>query len=348
MLKKFFGKFSKDIGIDLGTSNTLFYVKDKGIVINEPTVAAINTRVDQLVAIGMDAKKMMGKTPSHIEVVTPVVNGVISDFEVTEKFIKHCIEKIHRGSMTIAPRPRIIVSVPLDITEVERKAVQDAITNAGAREVRVVEEPVATAIGARMNLQDSYGRMVVEIGGGKTSIAIISLSGIVISKSIKTAGNEIDSCIQEYIRENFNVTIGLKASEEIKIKIGSCVSNEEPIEMNVKGRNMLTGLPKEFKITDAQIREAIKRPIRIIVDSIRTTVENAPAELIGDIHESGILLSGGGAMLKGLDEAIKKEIQMPVNIADDPLTTVVRGTGILLEDSALMKEVESLGSATIN
>ncbi len=348
MIKNFFGGFSKDIGIDLGTSNTIFYVKDKGIVINEPTIAAINTRVDQLVAVGIDAKKMLGKTPSHIEVISPIVNGVISDFEVAEKFIKHYIEKIHRGSFTIAPRPKTIISIPLDITEVERKAVQDAITNAGAREVRIVEEPIAAAIGSRINLQDSYGRMIVEIGGGKTSIAVISLSGIVVSKSIKVAGNDLDASIQEYIRENFNITIGQKASEEIKIRIGSCTPAQESVEISVKGRNMLTGLPKEFTINDSQVREAIKRPIRTIVESVRTTVENAPADLMGDLHESGIILSGGGALLKGLDEIIAKETQMPVNVVDDPLTTVVRGTGILLEDSLLMKEVESLGNSSIS
>ncbi|MAG28647.1 rod shape-determining protein [bacterium] len=348
MLKNIFGSLSKDIGIDLGTSNSIFYVKDKGIVINEPSIVAINTRSDQLVAVGVDAKKMMGKTPPHISVVGPIVNGVISDFEVSEKLIKHCIEKIHRGSFTIAPRPRTIVSIPLDITEVERKAVQDAITNAGAREVHLIDEPVATAIGARLNLQDSYGRMVVEIGGGNTSIAVISLSGIVSYNSLKTAGHEFDSAIQDYIRENFNITIGSKSAEEIKIKIGSVVASDEAHEMKVKGRNMLTGLPKEFEITDEQIREAIKRPVGVIVDAVRTTVENAPAELIGDLYESGILLSGGGALLKGFDSLISKELQMPVHVVDDPLTTVVRGTGILLDDSNLLREVESIGSMVLS
>ncbi|MBU2575688.1 rod shape-determining protein [Patescibacteria group bacterium] len=347
MIKKILGKLSKDIGIDLGTSNTLFYVRDKGIVINEPTIVAINTRTDQLIAVGIDAKKMLGKTPAHIEVNAPIVNGVISDFEITEKFIKHCIEKIHRGSFTIVPRPKTIVSIPLDITEVERKAVQDAVANAGAREVRLVDEPIATAVGARLNLQESYGRMVVEIGGGKTSIAIISLSGIVAAKSLKIAGDEFDSAICQFVRENFNIIIGRKASEEIKIKIGSVVASEEIHEMTAKGRNMLTGLPKEFSISDAQVREAIKRPVRSIVDSIRTTVENAPSELMSDLYESGILLSGGGALLRGIDELIKKELQIPVNVVDDPLTTVVRGTGILLEDNSLLKEVESLGNITI-
>jgi rod shape-determining protein MreB len=347
MFRNILGKLSKDIGVDLGTSNTLFYVKDRGIVINEPSMAAINTRTDQLVAVGVDAKKMLGKTPAHIVVSSPIVNGVISDFEVSEKLIKHSIEKIHRGSFTISPRPRIVGSIPLDITEVERKAAQDALTSAGAREVRLIDEPVATAIGARLNLQESYGRMVVEIGGGKTSIAVISLSGIVGASSLKTAGDEFDTTIQEYIRDTFSVTIGKKAAEEIKIKIGLVTATDEQKEMTVKGRNMLTGLPKEISVSDAQIREAIKRPVRSIIDSIRTTVENTPAELMGDLHESGILLSGGGSQLSGFDTLISKELQMPVHVVDDPLTTVVRGTGILLEDQNLLRDVESLGNFTL-
>ncbi|MBI4122674.1 MAG: rod shape-determining protein [Parcubacteria group bacterium] len=344
MFDRLLGKLSKDIGVDLGTSNTLFYVRERGIVINEPTVTAVNTRTDQLLAVGGEAKKMLGKTPSHIEVTRPIVGGVISDFEVAEKLIKHFIEKIHRESFTITPRPRTIVAIPLGITEVERKAVQDAIIGAGAREVRLIEEPVATAIGARVNLQDSYGRLVVEIGGGKTSIAVISLSGIVTWQSIKAAGDEFDANIKNYVRETFNVTIGSKAAEEIKIKIGSVFAGGEPRELKVKGRNVLTGLPKEFTVSDSQVREAIRRPVRTIVDAVRTTLENAPAELLGDIHESGVLLSGGGALLSGFDKLIQKELEIPVNLVDDPLTTVVRGTGILLEDEKLLKEVESIGT----
>lgn len=341
MLQRLFGGLSKDIGIDLGTSNSIFYVKDRGIVINEPTVAALNTRTQALVAIGFDAKKMMGKTPAHIVVCEPVVAGAISDFEVSEKFIKHCIEKIHRGSFAFAPRPRTIVSVPLNITEVERKAVHDAIASAGAREVRTVDEPIAAAIGARLSVQESYGRMVAEIGGGTTSIAVISLSGIVSATTLKTAGASLDAAIQTFVRENFNISIGRKAAEEIKIRIGSCTAPEEPIEMQVKGRNMLTGLPREFTISDAQVREAIKRPVRTIVDAIRTTVENAPPELVGDLYESGVLLSGGSALLRGLDALVAKELAMPVRVVDDPLTAVVRGTGILLDDKTLLREVES-------
>lgn len=344
MFKNFLGRLSKDIGIDLGTSNTLLYVRDQGIVVNAPTVAAINTRTDQLLAVGADAKKMLGKTPPHIAVIRPMASGVIADFEVCEKILKHYIEKIHRASFTIAPRPRIIVNIPLDITEVERKAVQDVVLSAGARIVHLIEEPIASAIGARLNLQDSYGHMIVEIGGGKTSMAVIALSGIVAGHTIRTAGDEFDNTIREYIRENFNVIIGQKTAEEIKIKIGSVTPLPEPLEIKVKGRNLLTGLPKEFSINDGQVREAIKRPTRTLVDHVRTTVENAPAELVSDLHESGILLSGGGGLLRGLDELIAKELTMPVRVVDDPLTTVVRGTGILLEDANLLNEVESLGN----
>lgn len=347
MFKNFLGRLSKDIGVDLGTSNTLFFVREKGIVINGPTVAAVNTRTDQLLAVGLDAKRMMGKTPPHITVIRPVENGVVADFETCEKLVKHYIEKIHRESFTITPRPRIIVNIPLDITEVERKAVQDVLIGAGAREVHLVEEPLATAIGARINLQDSVGHMIVEIGGGKTSMAVISLSGIVNGQTIRTAGDELDNTIREYVRENFNIIIGQKTAEEIKIKIGSTIALEEPLELKVKGRNLLTGLPKEFSINDSQVREAIKRPVRTLVDQVRLTVESAPAELVADLHESGILLSGGGALLRGLDALISKELTMPVKIVDDPLTTVVRGAGILLEDDALLKEVESVGNVML-
>ncbi len=347
MLKRLLGKLSKDIGLDFGTSNTLFYVRERGIVVNEPTVAAINTRTDQLLAVGIEAKKMLGKTPSHISVSKPVVNGVISDFDVCEKLLKHFIEKIHKESFTITPRPRVIASIPLDITEVERKAVQDAVMGAGARQVHLIEEPIATAVGARVNLQDSYGRLIVEMGGGKISMAVISLSGIVSWQSLKTGGDEFDASIKNYVRECFNVIIGDKASEEIKIKIGSVFPPKEPKELKINGRNVLTGLPKEFLINDVQVREAIRRPVRTIVDSVRTTVENAPAELLGDIHESGILFSGGGSLLSGFDKMVEKELGIPVFVADDPLTTVVRGTGILLENEKLLKDVESIGSFSL-
>jgi len=297
------------------------------------------------VAIGVDAKKMLGKTPPHIVVIEPMVSGVISDFEVAERFIKHCIEKIHRGSFAFSPRPRTIVSVPLEITEVERKAVIDAVTSAGAREVRLVLSPLAAAIGTRIPVQESYGRMVVEIGGGTTSIAVISLAGVVESTMLKIAGNAFDATIQSFIRDNFNIGIGRKTAEEIKIKIGSVISGEEPSELLVKGRNMLTGLPKEFAVTDAQIRESIKRPVRTIVDAIRATIENAPSELIGDLYESGILLSGGSALLRGFDTLIAKELSMPVRVVDDPLTAVVRGTGLLLDDEALLSEVEAASTS---
>lgn len=339
-LDRILGKFSQDLGVDLGTSNTLFYARGKGIVVNEPTVVAINAKTDQLVSVGIDARKMTGKTPPHISVVRPVVNGIIYDFEVTEKLLKHLIEKIHRESFTISPRPRVICSIPLDLTEVERKAVEDALLGAGAREVHLIQEPVASAIGARLNLQDSYGRMIVEIGGGKTSMAVISLSGIVSYQSLKIAGDELDNNIRDFVKENFNVLIGEKTAEEIKIKIGGAGGGSEGSEIKVKGRNQLTGLPKEFAINDGQVKEAIKKTVRNLIDHIRLTIENAPAEVLGDIHESGIILSGGSSLLKDLDKLISREVQIPVTIVDDPLTTVARGTGILAEDENLLKEIE--------
>ena len=345
MFKKLFGRLSKDIAVDFGTTNTLFYLRDRGIVINSPTYAAVNTRTDQLVAVGLEAKNMLGKTPPHIIVIHPVESGVIADFEVSEKLLKHFIEKIHRGSFTLTPRPRIVASIPLDITEVERRALIDALMSAGGREVHLIEEPIAAAIGTRLNVQDPIGRMLVEIGGGKTSLAVISFSGIVAGGTLRNvSGDEFDNQIKDYARENFNVVIGQKTAEEIKIKIGSAQVLPQPLEMKVKGRNMLTGLPKEFAVNDNQVREAIKRPLRTLLDNIRFTVENAPADLVGDLHESGIVLSGGGALLRGLDQLIAKDLGLPVQVVDDPLTTVVRGTGVLLDDSRLLSEVESLGN----
>lgn len=345
MFKKLFGKLSKDIGVDFGTSNALFYLRDRGIVINSPTYAAINTRTDQLVAVGLEAKNMLGKTPGHIIVVRPVENGVVSDFEVSEKLLKHFIEKIHRDSFALSPRPRIIASIPLDITEVERKAAADALAGAGGREVHLIEEPMAAALGARLNVQDPVGRMLVEIGGGKTSLAVISFSGIVNGQTLRNvSGDELDNQIREFVRENFNAIIGQKTAEEIKIKIGSALPLSEPVEIKVKGRNVLTGLPKEFAVNDNQVREAIKRPLRALLDNVRFTVENAPADLVGDLHEGGIILSGGGALLRGLDQFLAKDLGLPVQMVDDPLTTVVRGMGMLLDDAKLLSEVESLGN----
>ena len=332
MLSRIFGRFSQDMGIDLGTANTLVYVKDKGIVINEPSVVAINTRTDEILAIGEMANHMIGKTPAHIVAARPLADGVISDFEIAEKMIKHFIDKIHRETFALMPRPRVVIGIPLEVTEVERKAVEDAVLNAGAREVHLIEEPVAVAIGARLPIQDAMGSMVVDIGGGTTDIAVISLGGVVTAKSIKIAGNEMTEDIINFAREEFNIFLGERTAEEAKIKIGSAVNLPEKLEIAVRGRDVMSGLPREVIMTDEHIREALKRIVRLIIETIKDTIEKTPAELVADIYQRGVLLSGGGAMLRGLPEAISDEIKIPVYAADDPLTAVVRGTGIVVED----------------
>lgn len=339
MFNRLLVKFSKDIGIDLGTANTLVYVKDKGIVINEPSVVAINKRNDQIVAVGEDAKKMVGKTPSHIQIIKPLVGGVISDFEVTEKMIKYFINKVHQESFSFIPRPRVVIGIPLDITEVEKKAVEDATKSAGASEVYLIEQPLAAAIGSRLPIQESSGFLVVEMGGGTTEIAVISLGGIVTFTSLQTAGNELDENIINYARENFNLLLGERTAENIKIKIGTVASDFEKQETTMRGRDLISGLPKEVIITNQQIKEAIYRSVKKIVEAVRDTLEKTPPELVADIYERGLILSGGGALLRGLDKMIYQEIKIPVHIADDPLTAVVRGTGVILEDLENLKEV---------
>ncbi len=339
MFKKFFGNFSKDIGIDLGTANILVYVKDQGIVINEPSVVAINTRNEKIVAVGEDAKIMLGKTPAHIIVTRPLVDGVISDFEVTEKMVKHFIDKVHRESFTFMPRPRVVVAIPLDITEVERKAVEDAVMGAGASEVLLIEEPVAAAIGAGLPIQQAAGSMIVDIGGGTTEIAVISLGGVVSWKSLKLAGDKFNEAIVQYARDKFNILLGERTAENIKIQIGSVLPVEKTVDAIMRGRDLLTGLPKEVRITDANIREAIAKPIKLIVDNIKTTIENTPPELVADLYEKGMVLTGGGALLGGIDTLISQETKMPVAVTDEPLTAVVRGTGKVLDDLENLKEI---------
>lgn len=344
MFKGMWGRFSKDIGIDLGTANTLVYCKDKGIVINEPSVVAINNRNGQILAVGHLAKEMLGKTPSHIATVKPLVNGIISDFEVTEKMLKYFIEKIYSDSFAFAPRPRVIVGVPLDLTEVERKAVEDAALNAGAREVFLVEEPMASAIGARLPVTDPVGNMIVDMGGGTTEIAVISLGGVVTWRSISIAGDELNKNIIQFARETFNLVLGERAAETIKIRIGSAAPLDEPLTIEMRGRDMVTGLPKEIMVTDTQIREAISRSVKIIVENVKATLEMTPPELVADIYERGIVLAGGGALLKNLDKIISEAAEIPVRIADDPLTCVVRGTGFLLDNADLLKNIALLSS----
>jgi len=339
MFNNLIGKFSHDLGIDLGTKNTLVYVEGKGIVVNEPSVVAINKRTNEILEVGEAARKMVGKTPGHIEAIKPLVEGIISDFEVTEKMLKYFITKVHKDNFTLISRPRVVIGIPMDLTEVEKKAVEDAARSAGARKVYLIEEAMAAAIGARLPVTEATATMIVDIGGGTTEIAVISLGGVVTWKSLKAAGNEFDNNIIEYVREEFNILIGEQLAESIKIAVGSAVPLDEPQEIEVRGRDLITGLPKALMASDKQIREAINRTIVKIIDNIKTILETTPPELVSDIYERGLFLSGGGALLRGLDKAISAATKIPVKIVDDPLTCVARGTGILLADSELLAKV---------
>ncbi|OIP22756.1 rod shape-determining protein [bacterium CG2_30_33_46] len=333
------GYFSHDIGIDLGTANTLVYVKGKGIVINEPSVVAINNKTHQILAIGEDAKKMVGRTPAHIVATRPLVDGVVSDFEVTEQMLRYFIEKVHKESFAFFPRPRVVIGIPSGVTEVEKRAVEDATTSAGARQAFLIEEPMAAAIGSRLSVQEASGSMIVDIGGGTTEVAVISLGGVVSNRSIRVAGDELNDDIVQFARDEFNLLLGEKTSEEIKVKIGSAYPLKERLEIAMRGRDLVTGLPKTVVVNDEQIRQALFRSIQIIADSVKTTVEETPPELVADIMDKGIILAGGGALLRGLDKLIHEQTKIPVYIADDPLTCVVRGTGLVLEDIESLKDV---------
>jgi rod shape-determining protein MreB len=339
MLKKLFGSFSQDLGIDLGTANTLVYSRDKGIIVNEPSVVAINNRTGQVLAVGHAARDMMGKTPGYLTTSRPLSKGIISDFEVTEKMLRYFIDRVHRGSFIFSPRPRVVIGVPLEITEVERKAVEDAVLSAGAREVALVENTMAAAIGARLPVNESVGTMIVDIGGGTTDIAVISMSGIVTWKSLPVAGDEMNRNIVQYAREHFNLMVGDRVAETIKIRIGSATPLDEPMQMEMRGRDLMTGLPRETVVNDTQICEALSRSIRLIIENIKATLEVTPPELVADIYERGIVLTGGGALLRGITGAISEAAHIPVRIADDPLTCVVRGSGLLLDDKLLLSTI---------
>ncbi len=339
MFNRLFGLFSHDIGIDLGTANTLVYVRGKGIVINEPSVVAINIKTNQVLAIGDEAKKMVGRTPASIVATRPLVDGVVSDFEVTEQMLKYFISKVHQESFSILPRPRVVIGIPSGVTEVEKRAVEDAATNAGARQTFLIEEPMAAAIGARLPIQDAAGSMIVDIGGGTTEVAIVSLGGIVASRSLRIAGDELSDDIVQYAREQFNLQIGDRTAENIKIGIGSAAPFAGAKEVPMRGRDLVTGLPKEITVTQEQVRKALSKSVRTIVEAVKITIEETPPELVADIMDRGIILAGGGALLKGLDDLIHKETKMPVHIADDPLTAVARGTGLVLEDLDSLKEI---------
>lgn len=331
MLSKIFSHFSSDIAIDLGTVNSLVYVKGKGIVIFEPSVVAINQKTGQVLAVGSEAQKMVGKTPAHIVATRPLVSGVVSDFEVTEEMLRYFIEKVHKPRFLIGPRPRVIVSIPYGVTEVERKAVKDATKNAGAREVFLIEQPMADAIGAKLPVQEAEGIFIVDIGGGMTEVAVISLGGIVLCRSLRLAGDKFNQDIIQWAQNEFKLLIGERMAEEIKIKTGSALPLSEKKEVAMRGRNLATGLPEEISVSSDEVREALKKSVFQIVQEIKNTIEATPPELLADIMKRGIHLCGGGSLLRGLDVLIQRETKIPTRVVEDPLTAVVRGAGFVLE-----------------
>ena len=325
-----FDLISNDIGIDLGTANTLVFVRGEGIVLNEPSVVAIEVQTKKVLAIGKAAKEMVGRTPGEMAVIRPMKDGVIADFEITERLLSDFIKRVvkHRYLM----KPRIVISVPSGITEVEKRAVRDSAENAGAREVFLIQEPMAAAIGVGLQVEQPSGNMIIDIGGGTSEIAVIALNGIVNNTSIRIAGDEMDEAIMLYLKKNFNLLIGERTAEDIKIKIGSAFELEKEESMEIKGRDLVNGVPKTMKVSSVQIREALKEPVEAIIEAVKQALERTPPELAADILDKGIIMTGGGALLKGLDKRLREEANLPVNVADDPLTCVVRGTGKVLED----------------
>ncbi|OGN03560.1 MAG: rod shape-determining protein [Candidatus Staskawiczbacteria bacterium RIFCSPLOWO2_01_FULL_40_39] len=339
MFNKLFGFWSKDIGIDLGTANTLVYVRGKGITINEPSIVAVNQKTGKILAIGSEAKRMAGRTPGYITVSRPLVSGVVSDFEVTEQMLKYFIDKVHQESFTLLPRPRVVVGVPSGVTEVEKRAVEDATYNAGAREVYLIEEPMAAAIGSRLPVQEAVANVIVDIGGGTTEVAVISMGGVIASRSLRIAGDKLNEDIIRYLREERNLLIGEPSAENLKIVLGSAYPLREEIEGKVRGRDLVSGLPREISINSEDIREAIQKSVRSIVVAVKNTIEETPPELTADLINRHIFLAGGGALLRGLDEAIAHETKLFVKIVDDPLTAVARGCGFVLENVDQLKTV---------
>lgn len=337
MFDKIYKLISNDIGIDLGTSNTLVYLKGHGIVINEPSVVAVNIKTNQILAVGAKAKDMIGRTPGHIKAIRPLVDGVISDFEVTEEMLSYLINKANKMSKKLA-RPRVLIGVPTGTTNVETRAVYDAAHSAGAREVFLIEEPMAAAIGIRMPVKEPVGSMIIDIGGGTTDIAVISLGGVVKSKNLKIAGDRLNNDITTYMRDEFKILIGERTAESVKISIGSVIPGEY-METEVQGRDLLTGLPREVVVTDADIREAISLSIRELVEGVKDMLETTPPEILSDIMGTGITLSGGGALLPGLDRLLQSVLKIPVYVVDDPLSAVARGTGVILDDILSYREV---------
>ncbi len=329
--------FSNDLAIDLGTANTLVYVKNKGIVVREPSIVAINKRNNKVEAVGKDAKEMLGKTPANIVAIRPMKDGVIADFEIAERMLDYFIKKAHNRSFFL--RPRIIISVPSEITQVERKAVKESALKAGASEVYLVEQAMVAAIGAGLPIVEPVGNMIVDIGGGTTDVAVISLAGIVYSKSLREAGNAMDEAIITYVKKKYRLLLGERTAEEIKIKIGSAYPLDKPLEMEVKGRDLDSGLPKSIILTDEEAREALKSVVDKIVETIRITLEKTPPALAADIVDRGIVLAGGGALLRNLDKKLREETGLPVSLAEDPLTCVVMGTGMMLTNIDLLRKI---------
>jgi len=332
--------FSNDLAIDLGTANTLVFARSRGIVVREPSVVVINKVTNKIEAVGSEAKEMLGRTPGNIEPIRPMKDGVIADFEVTEKMLDHFIRKAHGGRRLV--RPRIVIGVPSEITQVEKRAVRDSAERAGASEVFLVEQAMMAAIGAGLPITEPSGNMIVDIGGGTTDVAVISLAGTVYSRSVRVAGNEMDDAIIQYLKRKYNLLIGERTAEMIKWEIGSAFPLKEPLTMEIKGRDLVEGVPKNLRITDEEIREALAEPVATIVDAVRQALERTPPELSADIMDRGIVLSGGGALLRNLDQRLRDETGLPVVLAEDPLASVVLGAGRVLEDINLLRKVSIL------
>jgi rod shape-determining protein MreB len=330
MLRNLFGVFSNDIGIDLGTANTLVYVKDKGIVLREPSVVAIHSSTRKVLAVGDEAKRMLGRTPGNITAIRPMKDGVIADFDITEEMLRYFIKKVQNNGKVIPPR--VVVAIPSGITEVEKRAVKESAMHAGAREVMLLEEPMAAAIGVGLPVEEPAANMIVDIGGGTTEVAIISLAGVVFSKSIRVGGDELDAAIINYMKRAYNLLVGERTSEEIKLKIGSAFALDEELSMEVRGRDSVAGLPKTIHVTSQEIREALSDNINAIVEAVRNALERCPPELSADLVDRGFVLAGGGALLRGLDRLLCDKTGLPVTVADDPLSAVANGTGSVLAD----------------
>lgn len=338
MFSQLLGWFSKDLAIDLGTANTLVYIRGKGIVCNEPSVVVYRRDDRKIIAVGAEAKRMLGKTPQNIVAIRPVKDGVIADFDATGEMLKYFIKKVHDRKTFVAPR--IIIGVPSGITQVEQRAVKDAAQASGAREVYLIEEPMAAAIGVGLPVHEPSGNIIVDIGGGTTDVAVISLGGIVYSKAVRVAGDKMDEAIIAYLKRKYNILVGERTAEQIKIEIGSAYKvDSQNRTMEIKGRDLISGVPRSVVITEDEIREALKEPVSIILDTVKTTLENTPPELAADIVDRGVVLAGGGALLRGLDRLLAEETGVPVIVADDPLTAVVRGAGKMLDDLELLKMV---------